>query len=270
MTDEIFVTAQVLDSSIQIPSPPTLLAELNALLDADDVSLPQVAALLNRDAGVTALLFKLAASPAFGGRKAPENLDQVIALVGLGTVADLVRGLLLRASLFGDSPFYAWFWERSDEIARLALAIAGELRSTLRLSPAHVQLAALFHDCGIAILAARFPDYSEAFRVGGSHVYHWPQVREVDARFNTSHAVVGNMVAKHWKLPGYVCNAVLHHHETEIKDAKVAALVAVLHLATHLYNRQGTDHHSEDFDPAFVQAALDLSAFELQDLEERL
>jgi HD-like signal output (HDOD) protein len=48
---EIFTAAQVLDSGIKIPSPPTLLTELNSLLDAPDVDIGKLAALISRDAG---------------------------------------------------------------------------------------------------------------------------------------------------------------------------------------------------------------------------
>lgn len=268
---EIFVTSQVLDSSIQIPSPPTLLNELNTLLDATDVNLKKVAELLARDAGITALLFKLAASPAFGGRKAPDSIDQVISLLGLTAVADLVRGLLLRASLYGNSAFYAWFWERSDEIARIAGMVAADRRAVTRLPPGHVQLAALFHDCGVPILAGRFPEYIEFFSQDAGHDYLWPRVKEADAHFNTSHAVVGNMVAKHWKLPDYVCEAVRLHHDTGIKEGRVAALVAILQLATHLYNLHGMkdDMGWEDNRDA-VCAALDMNEHDLEDMEEHL
>ncbi len=268
---ETAVTEQVLDSSIQIPSPPTLLTELNTLLDAADVSLNQVAELLARDAGITALLFKLAASPAFGGRKTPDSIDQVISLLGLSTVADLARGLLLRASFSGDSAFHAWFWERSDEIARLAGAVAAERRAVTRLSPGHVQLAALFHDCGVPILAGRFPEYVEFFRQGAGHDYLWPRIQEADARFNTSHAVVGYMVAKHWKLPAFVCEAVHLHHEPTIKDARAAALVAILQLATHLHNLHGMKDDVEwEGQRNAVLATLDMNDHDLADMEEHL
>ncbi len=268
---EIFVTTQVLDSSIQIPSPPTLLNELNALLDGPNVSLNRVAELLVRDAGITALLFKLSSSPAFGGRKAAESIDQVIALLGLPTVADLVRGLLLRASLYGNSPFYAWFWERSDEIAQLAGAVAAERRNFIRLPPGHVQMAALFHDCGMAMLAMRFPGYIDYFRQGAGHDYHWPWVQEADARFNTSHAVVGNMVARHWKLPAYVCEAVRLHHDNDIADRRVACLVATLQLAIHLHGlRAMKSSEAWEENKASALAALEMGESELQDMVELL
>lgn len=270
-SSELFAAAQMLDTSIQIPSPPTLLQELNDLLEQPEVNLGQVAQLLQRDAGITAMLYKLAASPAFGGRKPPETVDQVISLVGLSNVADLTRGLLLRASLYGQDRFYAWFWERSDEIARLSGLVAARFRSALRLPPGHVQLAALFHDCGIPILAGRYPEYIDFFRQGGAHDYHWPRVQEADARFNTSHAVVGQMVARHWKLPDYVVEAIRRHHETDIADAKVAGLVAVLQMAAHLYNLHGMKQDASwPEHQAFVMAALDLGEDDLHDLEEHL
>jgi len=239
---EIFTAAQVLDSGIKIPSPPTLLTELNSLLDAPDVDIGKLAALISRDAGATAMLFKLAGSPMFGGRKVPDAIDGVINMLGLSVVADLLRGMMLRAAMPNEAPFYIWFWERSDAIADIAGQLASKIRSA-RISPSHARLATLFMDCGVAVLTTRFPDYLQGFETPTGQGYLWPKVRQTDAQFNTNHAVVGGLIAKHWKLPEYVCEAIQKHHDTDFESPQVGSLVALMQLATYVYQQK---RHNED------------------------
>lgn len=267
---EIFATAQVLDSGVQIPSPPALLNELNALLDEADVNIGKVAALITRDAGATAMLFKLAGSPMFGGRKAPDTIEGVINLLGLSVVADLVRGMLLRNALSGPPPFYTWFWERSDNIADLAGNIAARLKS-LRIAPSHARLAALFMDCGVAVLADRHTQYIQALQTPSGYGYIASRVSEMDDAIKTDHATVGGLIAKHWKLPEYVCDAIRMHHDPEITSPRVTVLVAILLLAAHLYRQKGYNE-----DPGWDEArdrvmdTLHLGDHDLEELLETL
>ena len=263
---ELFTAAQVLDSGIKIPSPPALLTEMNALLDAPEINIPHVARAIGRDAGATAMLFKLAGSPMFGGRKVPDSVEGVINMLGLTTVADLVRGLMLRSTLSGPPPFYEWFWERSDAIADLAGTLAKNLRGT-GISPSQARLAGMFMHCGILLIAQKHADYYTTFQAPGGFAYRWPDVRAANARLNTDHTVVGSLVAKHWKLPSQIAEAILHHHAAQIEDPATGKLVALLQIAAHAYALQHQDEDSGWPEVASqVLERLHLSDDELVDL----
>lgn len=264
--DEIFATAQVLESGIQLPAQPDLLNKLNALLEADDVNIGQVAVLLGRDAAVTAMLFKLASSPMFGGRKAPDSIEAVINMLGLGVVADLVRGMLLRTTFAGGSPFSAWFWERCDDIAGLAGTLALRIKNA-RIAPSHARLAAMFMDCGVAILTQRHPAYVNVFNNPAAPGYAWPSAASLDTQMKSDHAVVGSLLGKHWKLPDHVCQAIREHHTTQLPANSVGKLIAILQLARYAYQHKG---HAEDAEwplhAAAVMETLDLTEHEVEDL----
>ncbi|MEW5894066.1 MAG: HDOD domain-containing protein [Pseudomonadota bacterium] len=226
--------------SLLIPSPPTLLIELERLMEAEDINIAAVASLISQDPGITAQIFRQLASPVYGLNKPPESLGKAVSLIGLKTLHDLVKAICLRQVLSGDSPFFEWFWERSADISRLAAAIAWAQRTVVNVLPEHAHLVGLFHDCGIPVLALHHKPYNACFGQAGA--YQWPDIRKEDARFQTDHAVVGYLVARHWKLPDYVCQAVRHHHEIVQAEHKAATLVAILQMAMHLYNlRHGLD-----------------------------
>jgi HD-like signal output (HDOD) protein len=223
-----------LSMAVRIPSPPPLLDKLNRLLETPNARMESIAQAIQSDAGLTASLFRTLSRPAYGLRRPPETVAQAISLVGLKTLADLTKAVSLEAVLFGESKFYPWFWERANDIARYAAAIAWRQRSVCNVFPEHAQLAALFQDCGVPILIQHIEKYEYAFITAEAYV--WPNVLKEDARFDTDHAVVGYLAARHWKLPAYVCESVRWHHEPVNVEDKAATLIAILQTATHLYN----------------------------------
>jgi HD-like signal output (HDOD) protein len=232
-----------LSMAVRIPSPPPLLDELNRMLDDPMATMEDIAQVIQTDAGLTAGLFRTLAKPVYGLRRPPETVAQAITLVGLKTLADLVKAVSLESVLYGESKFYPWFWERANDIARYAAAIAWRQRSVCNVFPEHAQLAALFQDCGVPILIQHIEKYEYAFITAKGYV--WPNVPAEDSRFKTDHAVVGFLAARHWKLPTYVCEAVRWHHDPINVEDKAATLVAILKTATHIYNINAMKDDSE-------------------------
>lgn len=227
-------TDPALKMAVRIPSPPPLLDELNRLLDDPGSGMDGIGQVVQTDAGLTASLFRTLATPLYGLRRPPESVAQAVSMVGLATVAELVKGLSLERAIYGESPFYPWFWDRANDIAAYAAAIAWKQRTACNLFPEHVKLAALFMDCGVPILIQHIEKYEYAFITAKGFV--WPNVQAEDGRFDTDHAVVGYMAARYWKLPDYVCQAVRWHHDALNVNEKSATLVAILQTAEHIYN----------------------------------
>ena len=66
----------------------------------------------------------------------------------------------------------------------------------------------------------------------------WANLAEEDARFNADHCVVGYLVGKHWKLPGFISDAIRYHHEIGRLEMHAArTMVAILQLAIQLYHQ---------------------------------
>ena len=242
-----------LKMAVRIPSPPPLVDELKKVLDDPDSGMETIADLVHQDAGITASLYKTLAKPIYGLRRPPETVAQAVSLVGLKTIADLISGLTIQAAIYGESPFYPWFWERANEIAGYAAAIAQRQRMVCNVFPEHAHLAALFVDCGVPILVQHIERYEYPFMTANGYI--WPDVVDEDKRLDTDHAVVGFLAAKHWHLPAYVCEAIRWHHEpVNVKD-KAATMVAILQTAIHIYNSYAMKN---DHDwPGFQDKALE-------------
>jgi HD-like signal output (HDOD) protein len=234
-TNEQALIDKVIGSQINIPPQPAILLEIDKLINKPHNQLSAIGNLINKDAGLSAAIFKLVNSPFYKSSTPITSINKAITVLGLTQVSSLIKGLSLRKAIGGQELSYEKFWERSDEIATLSAIIAERQISACNISVDQAYMAGLFHECGVPLLMQRFPDYCGTFRLNeGSH---WPDFREEDRCFNTDHAVVGFLVTIHWHLPEYISQAVRFHHERLSVSHAALTLVSILQMAQHLYKR---------------------------------
>lgn len=229
---------------VKLPPQPRVLVELQKLLLSDDYELRSVAKVIGQDPGIVALLFKAARSPAFARARNVQNLEQILMVVGIKQVFSLVQAASLAASV-NDKTRRAFeiFWTRAHEIAQMAAVVAEERVSVCNVFPEQAYLAGIFHECGVPVLMMRFPRYCETLRLEDATC--WPNLMEEDGKFNVDHCSVGYLMARHWGLPNFVCDAIRYHHEPpeEKTIGAASSLVAIIQLGSHFYHRL---HHVDD------------------------
>lgn len=241
--DEEKALAEMVKNGVRIPPQPKVVLEMQQLLLSDDYDMRKVAKVIAQDPGLVAMLFKVARSPVFKRTKPATTLDQVLMTVGIKQTFNLVQAASLAAAV-SDAKRKAFdkFWTRSQEVAQLAAIIAQDRVSVCNVYPDQAYLAGIFHECGVPVLMLRFPDYCKKLHLDGANC--WPGLHEEDKRFNVDHVTVGYLVARHWKLPDFVCSAIRYHHEVPSEEHGAAiSLIAILQLAIHFYHRM---NHQDD------------------------
>lgn len=231
--DELASLDRVLRSEINIPPQPAILLEIDKLVSKPSNNLTAIGNLINKDAGLSAAIFKLVNSPFYNAATQISSLQKAITVLGMAQVTNLIKGLSLRKAIGGQELAYEKFWERSQEIAAISAIIARKQISACNIAVDQAYLAGLFHECGVPILMQRFPDYCKAFRLNSGS--NWPDFQEEDKRFNTDHAVVGYLVTTHWNLPDFICQAVRFHQDRLSVDHAALTMVSILQVARHLY-----------------------------------
>jgi len=258
----------ILASGIKIPPLPEMLARVQTLLADPDVGVADVAHLIRQDGSLSGAVFRVVGSPVFGLRTKVETVERAVTLLGIPPTLAILRGIALRNAL-GDGAANAVLealWHRSGRIAQLAMAATRALKPR-GLSPDQAYTLGMFHDCGLALLAKRFPDYAQALpRVP------WPDVPALDQAHATDHALLGETVARNWLLPDLIAKAIRHHHELAVSPdvpEGVARLGALLNLACHLHRqaRGENDHEWEGGWRAACLKRLALNESSLADLE---
>lgn len=124
----VAVAKRVLDGGESLPGLPSLVFEIRRAIERDDVTVKKIAELVRNDPGLTALLFKYAASPIYRTRTQPTTLDGVISKLGFRAVSNIVLIHSVRGTFFAKSPqlraLYAVAWRRVIVRAGLACFLA--------------------------------------------------------------------------------------------------------------------------------------------------
>lgn len=226
----------IIERGIRIPPQPKVLMRLEQVLDDDNHSPRTVAATISQDAGLAAMLFRVARSGLLYGSRAPDTLEQAILKLGSQHVLNLARAVALSTSISdANRKAYELFWTRSREMALLASLIAKDRVSVCNVFPDQAYLAGIFLECGVPVLMQRFPDYCETLIL--DRRLDAPSLREEDARFNVDHCSIGYLVGRHWKLPDFIAQAILHKNEIPRDElGAVRTVVAILQLARHAHH----------------------------------
>jgi HD-like signal output (HDOD) protein len=261
---------RLVKQGVKLPPQPRVLLELQKLLLEDDYEMRMVAKIIGQDPGITALLFRAARSPAFARAKNAQTLEKILMVVGVKQVFNLVQAASL-ASVINDKTRRAFdvFWTRAHEIAQMAAIVAEDRVSVCNVFADQAYLAGIFHECGVPVLMMRFPQYCETLHLEDATC--WPNLSAEDAKFDVDHCSVGYLVARHWGLPDFVCDAIRFHHDLpeEKTIGASVSLVAIIQVASHFY------HHLHDVDDplwskigARVMSELGLGADEENDFFE--
>ncbi len=228
---------QLATSGIRIPPQPKVLLELRDVITRGDPDIRSVGRIISQDPGLVAILFKASRSPVFSRGRRFDKLEQVLQVIGIKQTYSLVQAAALSASISaGARKAFERFWARSEEVAQFAAMIAEDQVTVCNVFPDQAYMAGIFHQCGVPLLMMRFPDYCEKLQLDDPN--YWPDLAEEDAKFQVDHCTVGYLVARHWGLPDFVCDAIRYHHDTPTEETGAAiSLVGILQLAVHAYLR---------------------------------
>jgi HD-like signal output (HDOD) protein/signal transduction histidine kinase len=244
----------------RLPAMPQILIKLLAHLQADDLGMPELAALVAKDAGMTGKILSVANSSAYhrGGRQ--PSLEQ--AMVALGT--DMIKTLVISDSVFqtfnsfpnsGATDLRA-FWKNS----LLAAVLARDLARHMNYSqPEEAYLAGLLHNVGrLALLATAPREYSFNFTARDDE-----DLCAVEQRtLQITHAEAGAWLIERWQLDSFLADSVLYHHEPGERLESAHPLIRIVRAA-HLLSA-----HAED--PSLVIEAAKLCDLEPEAADELL
>jgi HD-like signal output (HDOD) protein len=221
-------------AGLTIPPCPQVLIDIQQVLQDPDSENQVIARLIGRDIKLAALVFKFANSAVFARRRKFDNLDQALAVIGRRAVGNIVKAAALRTSLGGPDPRLDGFWNRAMDVAMLCSIVAEYAPNHGALSPEQAFTVGLFHDCGVAVLIQHLPDYCKAF---AAPTLPPPDILAEDATYRISHCLVGQMVAKEWKVPDFVHETIrFHHSPLQMVPAVCIRAVATLLMSAHIAN----------------------------------
>lgn len=217
---------------------PQILVKLLGHLQADDLGMQELAALIAKDAGMTGKLLTVANSSAYHRGSRAASLEQ--SLVSLGT--DMIKTLVISDSVFqtfnnfphsGSTDLRA-FWKNSLAAAVIARDVAR------RMDYPHLEeayLAGLLHNVGrLALLATAPKEYGFNFTALDDE-----DLCAVEQRtLQITHAEAGAWLVERWQLDSFLADAILYHHESSERLESAHPLIRIVRLA-HLMSAHADD-----------------------------
>lgn len=227
---------RLLEGGVKIPPQPRVLDELRKLMLRKEMDVRPIARVINQDPGLTAILFRVVGNSAYRQHPPMSTVEEILHAVGVRQTFNLVQAISMSGlgEIRKNRQVYEAFWARSHTIAQLAMLIADERVAVCNIFPDQAYLAGIFHDCGVPLLMQRFPTYCAEMQLGTQGA--WIDLAEEDRKFNADHCVVGYLVARHWCLPEFICDAIRYHHTiNELGAHEARSMVAILQLAIEIH-----------------------------------
>jgi len=265
--------AQKILRGVKIPSQPTILVDIRAEQTKPNPNIQVISGLISRDVGLSAAVLKTINSPFYGLPRRIESIQQAAVLLGIKNVSSLVTNTILRDSVQGGACIsLERFWDSAASIADISLMLAKRFYLP---NPDDSYTLGLFHDCGIALMAQKFPDYVEVLKEGNSAVDR--ELTDIeDEHYNTNHALVGYYTCKSWGLSEIISNIVREHHnldplfldEFTLRDQMMAVLKLASHIA-HSFQRLRDDLEWERVKSDVLQL-LDIAEDEYREIKKQV
>ena len=257
MDNFILNEAEKVFKSVNFPSQPRILMEIRqeiAEIEPEFKKTTKLAKLIDKDLALAAKIIELVNSAHYGFRHEIKSIRHALVLLGLENFNNIVLASSLREALVSKNmpakQIYIFF-DHSLMVAKISQIISKKMLYLLDdfLFSNVVYMAGLFHDCGIMLLAKRFPDYIEKITKGLKANLFIEKVEEEN--FNCNHSAVGCLVARSWKLPDLVCQAVRYHHQEDFSyhtDVSLKGTLATVMLAgNRVFEYRGGDIDLYDF-----------------------
>jgi HD-like signal output (HDOD) protein/CheY-like chemotaxis protein len=214
----------------QLPSLPSRCSELIDELASTDAAVDRVAAIVERDMGMTAKVLQLANSTFFGGRRRVSSAAEGVQLLGVETIRALVvssRAFSQLELCKSDQYNVGALDGHSLNVSHCARVIAAAQHADGR-TLADATTAGLLHDIGklvlIDVLAAEYPTTLAKHWRSGQAV--WQVEQEC---FGATHAAVGAYLLGQWGLPDTVVGAVAWHHTPDHSATEAFSALTAVH-----------------------------------------
>jgi len=279
MSDEL--TQEQIQSILQgvsIPPQPQVMVDLQIEQLQPDCDLKNIAKLICQDVGLSGSILKTVNSPFFNLSNNISSIEQAVSLLGVNTVINLVNAHSIRGALSDDDIIaMGRFWDNAIEIAQAAAVIAKQIGFP---NADEAYSLGLFHNAGVPLLISRHENYIDVIKE--SYARDNASITDTENELiSTNHAVVGYYIAKSWRLPRYICEAIHEHHKPlitildEKADARKRTLLAILKMAEHccgtfrVLGDQSEDHEWDAISEALL-LYTGLSEYEFANLKEHI
>jgi two-component system, cell cycle response regulator len=198
----------------RLPSFPQAALKLLEMVGDEDVSVQDMARVIESDPGIAAKVLEMVNSAGFGLARKITTLTEAVVFLGIDAIRKLCIGMTVYQGMFAASSSRKFdrvhFWRHSLSVAVLAMEIAKKLKLP---SPEEAYVAGLLHDVGKIFLDLQgHRDYGEFLHDTGSFQ---ETIADLERKtLGLGHDDVGAYFCSLWGLPESIILPVKYHHRS--------------------------------------------------------
>ncbi len=243
-----------------IPSVPILYNKIKEKMQETDVTIQDIAALIETDVGLSSKILQIVNSSDMGLAHRVTNVAQAASVLGL----DNIRNLVLMAEVFQPADEVVMpdnfdidsLWNHSLKVAKYARTIAENETSDAKIHEDSFT-AGLLHDIGQIILANRRPEeFGRAIRESIDEEV--PLIEKELDIIGATHAEIGGLLLELWRLPDPIVEAITFHTSPSLSSSNGFSALTSVHVANYF---------SEDQEADMITDAEGIDALHLEELE---
>ncbi len=232
----------------KLPTLPVIALRAMQLIKDESSSAKELAELLSKDQAASARLLRVANSAFYALRRPVSTVREAIVVLGFANVQSLVLTSTVINQFAGDAESgfdRAQCWQHS-----VGCGIASEMlaRCSRHPEPAEVFTAGILHDIGRMILDQYFHgQFLAILRLVAQEGI--PSVVAEGRLLGTDHARIGGALARQWKVPDQLIEAISYHHDPGSASEGVG-IAQFVHLGDIYCMQHGLySGFAEGFDP---------------------
>ncbi|MDD4952622.1 MAG: HDOD domain-containing protein [Desulfovibrionaceae bacterium] len=218
----------LLKDNPSLPSLPQIFFELQTALARPTASASDLARVIGRDPGLSALLLRMVNSAFYSFPSRIDSISRAVTVVGVRQLSLLAMGssvMDLFKDIHGSALDLKGFWMHSVACGTVARELCRVCKTE---KPERCFVAGLLHDIGLMVLAKSAPEaLGQALDLARAEglPLHLAERRLM----GFDHARLGGMLLQKWRLPFELVGAVIEHHSAPGQDSPDEALA--VHLA---------------------------------------
>jgi len=219
-----------------LPTLPTILFEVNRLLEDMNTSAKKLSDTIAKDQSMVAKILKLVNSAFYGFRSTVSDISNAVVLLGFNTVRNSVISVSIIKAFSGKNDLegfdIAEFWKHSIAVAVTSKRLAEKCRVE---APNNCFVAGLLHDIGKLVLSQYFQDLFTKVWITAQKenlTFYEAEKKEISVK----HPMIGSFLAKKWQLPDYLVDAVKCHHAVR-KNVNNYELLLIVYMADMIVNQ---------------------------------
>lgn len=217
---------KIILKTVDIPSLPPIAMKVMSLIQDDYASLRALEDIISKDQGFATRLLRIANSPYYGQDRKIENIPQALLVIGFETLKSLIIATSLRDLSRKFGIFEQRLWEHSLGVGLCSslLAIVSDLATV-----DEALACGVVHDIGKTVINNAIPElYAQIYERMYKESRTVIEIENEVLGFN--HTMIGNLIAKKWRLPEKLEMVITYHHAYPYPDYEDQAFADICNI----------------------------------------